>query len=440
MKPSLYLTLMIVLTISCVAQESETAEVPSVDTTSAPATLTGQSVRPGLLTDIESPNNVSGGISISQLFTDNAGLTSSDHVSDLSYIIQPTITLKHFTPRFSYDLGVLAGFVVNRTFSERNQATQSAAFDLSYGLAQFVTLRVSDTFTNSTGLWAGAGTSANIDTGVGIGPVQQGNSSLITYGSFRMNNVLAELSGQLNPISFAGIRATHSYTWFPSATTDPVLGTLYGGNVYSAEAFYNHQFTLRNWGGIIARTQRFDIGRSVGNTGTESLLFLYAFNFRPNVSLSFFGGPELSTTAVAQGVSVPVVPFPRRMWSPAAGAVFSGHGRTMGGTASFTRLINGGGGLSSAVTLDSADAEVFRQFGRFQLGPGFTYSLSTPIVTSSALRTYSGRLQLTYHVGNVALSGAYGRDNRTVVDSNASASANNIWVSFSYGFFKPLGR
>lgn len=442
MKSSLEIVLMIVLAIPAVAQQIDSTEGADLDPQGgAPAMLLGQSVRHGLAADAGNPNFISGGISVTQLFTDNANLTPNGSVSDIGYAIQPNLMLSHLTPRLSYDFGVNAGFVMNRTLSERNQATQSATFDVSYGLTQFVRLRLSDSFTNSTGLWNGTGTGTNLDTGPGIGAVQQGNSSLQTYGSFRENNALAELSDQFTPSSSAGIRASHSYTWFPSSATDPLVGSLYGGSVYSAEAFYNQQFTQRNWGGIIARAQRFDINSVVGRTDAASLLFLYGFNFRPNVSLSFFGGPELSINDAPKGVAVTVGPFSRRMWTPAAGAVFSAHSRTAGVAATYTHQISGGGGLLSAVTLDSVDTEAYRQIGRhFRLGPSFTYALSTPVVTSSPLRIFSSRAQLSYHVGNVTLSGAYGRDDRTLVTTNVNASANNVWVSFSYSFLRPLGK
>ncbi len=441
MKPSLVIALMIVLPICVKAQESEPDVTPQVVESSAPATIVGQNGAHSPLGELQTPNYLKGGITVSQLFSDNAGLSATDRTNDVSYGIQPSLTLGHFTPRLSYDVGVIAGLLVSQKLSDRNQATESAVVDLSYGITQFVTVRLSDAFTNSNGLWSGTTGIGNLNVGPGIGVVQQGNSSPFTYGSFRTNNALGDLSAQLNASSTVGVRATHMYQWFPGGANDPLVGTLYGGSVYSVETYYNHQFTLRDWGGITVRGQLFDLDRSVGRTDSLSLLFLYAHNFRPNMSLSFFGGPELSTTDTPQGIPTPILPFSRRLWNPAAGAVFSARGLKSAGTASYAHQISGGGGLLSAVTLDSFDVDFVRRFSRrFQLGPGFNYSLNTPIVPSPTLRTYSGRVQATYERGNFTLSGTYSRDNRTVVGSNASASADNIWFSFSYGFLKPLGR
>jgi hypothetical protein len=440
MKRLLVIAFMAALPLSMVAQESEPEVTPS-EQSAAPATLVGQNSGHGLLGDLQTPNYLKGGITVSQLFSDNAALATNNQVSDVTYGIQPSLTLSHFTPRLSYDVGVLAGLVMSRKLSGRDQATESGVADLSYGLTQFVTLRLSDAFTNSNGLWSGTAGGTNLDLGPGIGVVQGGNSPALTYGSYRTNDALAEVSAQLNAVSTAGVRATHLYTWFPSGATDPLIGTLYGGSVYSAETYYNHQFTLRNWGGISLRGQRFDMDRTIGRTDSVSLLFLYGYNFRPNLTLSLFGGPELSSTDTRLGIPAALASFPRRMWSPAAGAVLSAKGRRSGGSASYTHQISGGGGLSSAVTLDSVDAEVFRRYGRrMQVGPGFTYSLNSPIAATPSLRMYSARVQASYQIGNITLSGSYSRDNRAVPGSDASASADNVWLSFTYYFLKPLGR
>src|SRR5271166_4505916 len=124
MKASLLIGLMMLLLVAARAQETESTEVPGGDQTLVPATLAGQSAQRGLLTEQVSQNSISGGISISQMYTDNTELASSGKTSDLSYNIAPNIALNHFTPRLSYDLGVAAGFSVDRTLSERDQATQ----------------------------------------------------------------------------------------------------------------------------------------------------------------------------------------------------------------------------------------------------------------------------------------------------------------------------
>lgn len=440
MKTPLILVVL-VLIVRCVAQNNEPPSQPNIEQAPAPPTLAGQAVPHGLALEGAGPNYVAGGISITQMYTDNANLTSTDRLSDLSWEFSPHLALVHSSTRLTYDLDAMAGFVVNRALSDRNRATQTGAADLSYRMTQFVTLRLSDSFTNTTGLWSGLNPGTGTP-GAGMGPAQQPNSSVFTYNQFRSNAALGELSAQLSGNTFAGVRGTHSYTWFPNGASSPVAGTLYDGQIYSAEAFYNHHFSARNWGGITIRAERFDLERSVGRTDTGSLLFLYGVNVRPNASLSFFAGPELSVTAVPQGIVLPPNPFQRRLWSPATGAVFSWQGHRTSTSASFIREINSGGGLASAVSLTSAGANLLRQFGpHLAFGPGFVYSESSPIINTQTLRTYSGLIQCSYHIGRTyLLSSGYARDEQRAVDTNNSASANRVWISFSVDFIRPLGR
>lgn len=442
MKPTFAILVVISGVFLAAAQESESFGPSAAVQNTPPATLDGQDIRRVPLSDIVTPNYISGGISIAQMYTDNAELTSTGKISDLSYDIAPNLELNHFTPRVSYDLGISAGFLVNRTLSGQNHCTQSAGFDTSYGLSRFVTLRLSDSFTNSSGLWSSTNSGTAAEAGPGIGTVQQPNNALFTYGRFMTNTVLGELTAQLDANSFVGARGTQSYLSYPSETTDSASRTLYGGNSYTAELFYNHQFTARNWGGITARAERFDINASIGRTDTASVLFFYAFTFRPSTSISVFSGPELSVTAVPQGIPNPIGPFDHRMWVPAGGAVFNTQGRRFSASASFTHQVNNGGGLFSAVTLDSASAEILAQFGkRLRLGPGFTYSESSPIVTSPTVRTYSGRFQLMYEIRSSSLVAGYGRDDWAAPSGNLpNASANRFWVGFSYSILRPLGR
>lgn len=440
MKFSLVMIVLLLVVAGSAAQQSEPSETPSVEQASAPATLAGQSSPQGLQIEGVAPNYVSGGVSITQMFSDNAELTSNDRISDLSWEIMPHLGLVHSSTRLTYDLNAMGGFVVNRTLNDRNRSTESGAADLSYRLTQFVTMRLSDSFMNTTGLWSGL--TPGTGTAGGIGAVQAPNSSVFSYERFRSNTALGELSGQLSASSFAGIRAVHSYTWFPDGASSPLVGALYNGQIYTAEAFYNRHFTARNWGGITLRAQRFDLESSLGHTDSGTALFLYGVNLRPNMSISFFVGPELSVTSAPQGIVLPSPTFARRQWTAAAGAVFAWQGQRTSANASFTRQTNSGGGLPSAVLLTSGTADILKQFGpRFAVGPGFSYTESAPIIQAQTLRTYSGLLQFTYRVDrNYTFNGGYARDGQIAVGTNNSTSADRVWISFSLDFLRPMGR
>jgi len=106
------------------------------------------------------------------MYTDNARLTSTGSTGNLSYDIQPQIALNHTGPRLSYSMSASAGFVMNRDIQEQNQATQSGNLDLTYNVRQFTSIRISDSFTNTTGLWSG-GPTADVGGVSNVGAAQQ---------------------------------------------------------------------------------------------------------------------------------------------------------------------------------------------------------------------------------------------------------------------------
>jgi len=439
---SLTILLSLMLTVLGQAQETTPPADDEMQPSNAPPTLVGQSARRRSLTEQIGPNYLSGGINITQIYTDNAALTPSGSVHDLSYSIGPHLAFAHSTPRLSYSAGIFAGFLVNRTLSERNQASQTGSVDLSYGISQFTTVRLSDSFSNTMGLWSGAEAGGSLEPSTGIGALQQPNPSLLTFGGYRSNSALGELSHQFSLNSVGGIRGTHTYTSFPNSATSPLVGTLFGGQSYSAEAFYNHRFNLRHWVGVTLRADRFDIDRSIGRTDMLSAIFLYGLAIRPNISLSLFAGPELSMTALPQGFPAPVPPFSRRLWTPTAGAVFSYLRPRTGVTASVVHGISNNAGLASAVTLSTVEGTVTRQLSQFwEGGVSFEYTRNEPLVPSQRIGTYSAEVQLTAHLrNNIAVSGGYGRDENQALSTGVRATADRVWVSFSFNFLRPLGR
>jgi hypothetical protein len=165
-------------------------------------------------------------------------------------------------------------------------------------------------------------------------------------------------------------------------------------------------------------------------------------NIRPNASLSLFAGPQLSISS-ALGESPVLSPrFSGRMWSTATGAVFNWRRPRTALTVTASHQVSDGGGLPSAVALTAGDIDVLRQLTRrWGFDVGFAHTQSVPIVEGQTIRTYSGRLQFSYRLNNnCALGAGYARDDNTYLESRGTASANRVWISFSYDFSRPLGR
>jgi hypothetical protein len=277
------------LPIGMRAQELE-PKSPVAQPIEAPVTLNGQ--RPSLAFQSEKIQSsyLSGSVTLTGTFTDNVLFSSTDRVSDFTYLVQPYLNFAHSTPRVSWNVTLGLALLVNHQLSEENQAAEDLKLDLTYRLTPYVNLRVSSTFGNRTGLFSALNSTTS---GSGIGVVEQANNSLIipfTQRTVATSN-LAELNYQFGPRSIAGARGAYSILDFPDSSKNLQFGSLYNNTTYSAEAFYNYQMSAKQWVGVTLRTQKFQTQPFPG-TKTDSCLLFYALNVTPSLTLSFFAGPE----------------------------------------------------------------------------------------------------------------------------------------------------
>src|ERR1035438_858919 len=67
-------------------------------------------------------------------------------ISDFGYSITPTLQIDQLTPRFHQALDFRPGFTLYQRTSVRNEADQSASYDLQYRLSPHMTLSGQDSF------------------------------------------------------------------------------------------------------------------------------------------------------------------------------------------------------------------------------------------------------------------------------------------------------
>ncbi len=408
---------------------------------SPPPILNGQ--RPSLAFQSEkAPRNyLSGGISFTDAFTDNMNMASTDTVSNFSYIIQPYIRFAQTTPRFNWDASVGVGFIFDQHSGQEDQIATNIGLDLTYRWTPHVSLRVSNIFADTTGLFS----ASNPETaGSGIGLVEQANNSLLVSSVQRTvsNSSLAELSYQFSPSSMAGVRGTFSILDYPGSSSNTEFGPLYDSLTYSAEAFYNHAISPGQWLGVSLRVQRLETQPSIGHTDTASVLLYYAVQPRSNVTLSFFAGPEYYNSVSLSGMSTANGLVQGPQWTPAVGTALNWQGENTSATAGYSRQISDGGGLFSAVTLQQVFASLRCQLTERQaVYLGFLQSLNEPLGSSENYSGLSASVNLEHLLTkNLVLRLAYARQRQQLPSSQNTASANLAWVSISYQFSHAFGR
>ena len=405
-----------------------------------PPTQAGQSQPLKVGNELGRESSLAGGVTFSTMYTDNLFLTATGHRDEISYDVGPHIAWRQFTPRLSLELGGGAGFVVNQHFNERNMVSENANLELSYRLQPHVTLRASDGFVNTSGLFSGVGA---VTSQTGVGVVQQANSTVITPAShFLTNTSLGELTYQFSAASNVGARGVVTILRYPGGATSVSNIPLYEGQSYSAEAFYNHQFSPRQWVGLTLRGQRFDSAKSLIVTDSGSVLLFYSLRPTNTTNLSFFGGPQLINSRVDPSLLTTVGPFNGHQLLPSGGATFAWQKSRTSVNFSYMYGANSGGGLVSAVTNQTVQAGLRQQLtDRQDLTLSFTYATNETLVTSVKLHSYSAQAEYSRHFTRSLSAGlGYGWEQQNETAATLPARANRVWISLSYEMSKPLGR
>jgi hypothetical protein len=429
-------------------QEDQTSEERP---TSPPPVLDGQAPSLAFPSETVPTNHLSGGIGFTNAFTDNALLSNTNPVSDFSYLIQPYVSFSRATPRLDWDLNLGAGIIVHQHLPEENQFATSVALGLTYKLSPHLSLRASNTFSDTTGLFA---TLNPLQSGIGL--VEQPNNSLLVPLVQRTitNASFAELSYHFSSKNLVGIRGSFSILDYPGASPNAQSAILYDTQTYSVEAFYNHWLSPRQWVGVALRVQRFD--SSLVITDTSSLLLFYSVEPVKNLTVSFFAGPEYYNTPQVSNNLASLGLVQGHQWTSAEGATVGWQRARTSIIAAFSRQLSDGAGLYPAVILQAANAAFRYQLRRgLEVRLGVTYGQDDPLWSNSlasgyAFHSVAGRCELQQHFGgSFLLRLGYAREQQQWPGVQSAASANISWVSVSYGFShlfgtgtstKPAGR
>lgn len=439
-KTIVFLLFLVLLPIELRAQQSDSQ--PTDDVASPPpSALDNQAPILAFRSEKVRVNFLSAGVDFTGAYSDNALLSTTAPISDFSYLVQPHLAFSLSTPRVVWNFTLGAGLIVHQRLSQNNLAAKDLGLDLNYRLSENINLRLSDTFTDTAGLFSGFATGTS---GSGIGVIGQPTNSLVIPFDQRTeaNASLAELRYQFSPSSVAGVRGTFSIVDYPGSATNTQFGPLYNNQAYSGEAFYNYQISATQWVGVTLQARRFEILPSIGTTDTTSWLLNYTVKPTPGIALTFFAGPaHLEARQVSPNGTTGL--FRDHQWTSAEGAIFDWQSGHTSAAASFSRQLSGGGGLSSGVGLQTLlDARLRRQLGsRQEVNCGFTYTKNDLLVSGQGYQGFSGLLEFQQRLANsLVVRIGYARDHQELPGIQSTANANRTWVSVSYNFVHSFGR
>jgi hypothetical protein len=336
-------------------------------------------------------------------------------------------------------LSYAPGFTFYQRTSARSEADHNLGFELEYRLSPHVTASFHETFQKSSNVFN------HPDLGIGgsvSGSAQAPNESVIAPVSDLLSNrANAGITYQFRANSMIGFSGTSMNLYYPHPEEVPGLydSTSRGGSFFYSlrlggkhyiGATYQYQDLLTHPPGEENQTQ------------THGAFLFYSVYPTPGLSLSFFGGPQHSSTVES--------PSPAMVqWSPAGGASLGWQAQHTSLALSYSRIIASGSGLIGAVRFNGVTGS-FRQ----QLTRNVSASLSGGYASNDVLaglaqpsnsgHSISGAASVQRQLGgHLSLQAGYLRLHQryeSVSILSAAPDTNREWISISYQFSRPLGR
>jgi hypothetical protein len=412
-----------------------------------PAPVSGEAY-PVVFSSETKSNFLRGGVTFDSAYSDNiiTGLNGQP-VSDLSYSVWPTIAIDQTRPRMHWSLAYAPGFTFYQRNSGLDEADHNLALGFRYRLSPHVTLTASDGFQKSSSVFN------QPDQGLGLGGGVSGavgsDTTLIAPVADRLtNNGTAGLTYQFSANSMVGGSGTFMNLHYPnpsqvSGTNPALLGGLYDASSRAGTAFYSVRVSRKHYFGVAYQYQKllsYPSGIPATDTETHAILAFYTLYATPAFSISFFGGPQYSST---DQFGLPT----SQSWYPAAGGSLNWQERHTAAALSYSRMITSGGGLIGAAQSDNASASVRQLLTKNLSGTVSGLYSNKNVLTVTDLpdtsgHSIAGSVSLQRQFGeHVSLRAGYTRLRqvyRTV--QVISPDTSREWISISYEFAKPLGR
>jgi hypothetical protein len=404
-----------------------------------PAPVSGEGYSMGLTSETRS-NYLRGGLVFSTAYQSDVTTGSNGQpISDVTYTILPTISLDQTRSRLHWVFTYSPGFTFYQKTTSLNQANQNLGVNLSYRLSPHVTLSLRDSFQQTSSVLNQPNT--DLQTPVSGGVFVPNYSVIAPNAEVLTNTANATLTYQFAPNAMVGASGTFGNLNYPNQSQ---VSGLSNSSSKGGSAFYTHRLSKMHYIGLTYQYQVFSAsGTGVqSETHAQSIFGFYSIYFNPTISLSFFGGPQYSST---QQLGVPS----SQGWSPAGGVSFGWQGKLTSFAASYSQTINDGGGLGGAVHAYSAIASLRRQLTQKLSGNiGVSYSNNSVLAASPTFNTgghtISGNASVQRQIGqHLNLQLQYTRVHQSYSDVAAISNIpnqNRVAVNISYQFVRPLGR
>jgi len=398
----------------------------------SPVRIGGDSV--AFSSESERSNYLVGGLTIQGAYNDNLFATNPP-VGDATYTISPFLTFDIARSRLQWALTYRPGVTLYQRFSQSDQSEHAFSTSLQYMLSPHVTLALSDTLSKSPS-YTNLITPAGVDSG---STTLQSPSFLVVppLTSTLVNNGSGQITYQFARNAMIGGGGNSSELRFLDSAQAVGLSD---SSERSGNLFYTHRIAERHYLGVSytfadIMTHPIDV-----DTKVQTATLFYSYYLSPRISFSAFGGADHANT---QGGGLPA----SNSWSPTEGGGINVQGQQDSVAVTYSRSINPGGGLQSAVHSYSANVAYRHKFsthltGGIQASYSNNTLLELGVGSGGKILTAGGSLdrQLGAHWNAELQYSRLHQDYSNVPSVANSPDTDRAFITVSYQFQKALGR
>jgi hypothetical protein len=401
-----------------------------------PPPVSGQAYPTGTAGE-ERSNYLRGGLSLQVAYDDNVepGSTSKP-VGDMIYTMGSSIALDQVSPRSHRMFTYSPGFTLYEPTGALNAVNENAMALYEYSLSPHAKVSVHDTFVQSSNVF-------DQSQAVVSGSTESAGAAVVApFAEQRNNGTSGEATYQFSRNSMIGAGGTYSIVNYPNPAQAVGLSN---SNSYGGSGFYNRRLSKNQYMGVNYQYTKMTSSAAGGSSDTEmyTIYSFYTLYLAHALSLSVSGGPQHFNVAES--------PLPASTaWTPAVNASLGWQQNRTNFSASYSRTVNGAGGLLGAFQSTAGNASGRWQATRtWTLGAAASYSILksvTPLspTASQGGHSISGNVSVQHPIGaHFSAEIGYSRLHQSYSTVSAVAAdpyGDHEYVSISYQFTRPLGR
>jgi hypothetical protein len=388
----------------------------------------------------ERSNYLSAGVYLTGAYDDNVeGSGAGKPVSDVSFMIHPTITLSQSTPRQNATVTYSPGFTFYQPTSELNQSSESVIANYRYRLSPHISVDGNESFNRSSGIF-----SQSDSTSGGAVSGSQGPSEVVApFAEQITDSTNGGISYQYSLNGMIGAGATYGKLSYPNPSQASGLfdSTWSGGSAFYSARLSSSQYLGFRYQYIRGLTVPLSEGSEVQAHNIEPF---YTIFLKRTFSISVSAGPQYLIANEAGS------PLQSKSWEPSETASMGWQGMHTSFAAGFMRAVSGGTGLNGAFETTRANAMARYQISRmWELAGNANYQIqknAEPGVLPGGQggNTLSAGFQIDRAISeHFRIQMGYNRLHQSYANVASLKNApddNHEYVSVSYQISRPLGR